>query len=48
MRHLPALRERKEDIPLLAAHFVRAFNERTGADVPRGGIGPFHRLTRPV
>jgi len=28
--HLPPLRERKEDIPLLADHFVNRFNEKTG------------------
>ncbi len=28
---MPALRERREDIPLLAAHFVTRFNQRTGA-----------------
>lgn len=27
---LPPLRNRREDIPLLAAHFLRRFNERTG------------------
>jgi len=42
--HLPALRERKEDIPLLAAHFVRLFNERTGADVPPPGQAALDRL----
>jgi two-component system response regulator AtoC len=42
--HLPALRERKEDIPLLAAHFVRQFNERTGADVPPPGQAALDRL----
>jgi DNA-binding NtrC family response regulator len=28
--HLPALRERKEDIPLLAAHFLKLFGETHG------------------
>ncbi|MDQ7836643.1 MAG: sigma-54 dependent transcriptional regulator [Humidesulfovibrio sp.] len=42
--HLPALRERKEDIPLLAAHFVRQFNERTGADIPPPGQAALDRL----
>lgn len=27
---LPPLRSRREDVPLLAAHFLRRFNERTG------------------
>lgn len=31
--HLPALRERKEDIPLLAGHFLTALRERSGKDV---------------
>jgi two-component system response regulator HydG len=29
---IPPLRERREDIPLLAAHFLRRFNQRTGSD----------------
>jgi DNA-binding NtrC family response regulator len=28
--HVPALRERREDIQLLVEHFIRAFGERTG------------------
>ncbi|MFO0878408.1 MAG: sigma 54-interacting transcriptional regulator [Gemmataceae bacterium] len=30
---LPALRERREDIPLLAAHFIKEFNARHGKQV---------------
>jgi two-component system response regulator HydG len=30
---LPPLRERREDIPLLAAHFIREFNSRHGKNV---------------
>jgi len=33
---VPPLRERKDDIPILAAHFARAFAEEMGKDV--GGI----------
>ena len=32
---MPSLRERREDIPLLAAHFVRAAARRIGRDAPR-------------
>lgn len=32
----PALRERREDIPLLAAHFLRKYNEKLGKGI--GGI----------
>lgn len=32
--HLPALRERKEDIPLLAEHFVRRLCETSGLPLP--------------
>jgi len=30
---VPALRERPEDIPLLAAHFIDRYNEETGKDI---------------
>lgn len=29
----PALRDRKEDVPLLAMHFLRKFNEKLGKDI---------------
>jgi DNA-binding NtrC family response regulator len=32
---LPALRERKEDIPLLAYHFLKKYSARVGTDVQR-------------
>ncbi len=31
--HLPLLRERKEDIPLLAGHFLKKYNEKEGKQV---------------
>ncbi len=36
---VPPLRERKDDIPLLAAHFMATFAEEHGIDAPR--ISPF-------
>ena len=42
--HLPPLRERKEDIAPLAAHFVQSFNERTGSDIPPPGQAALDRL----
>jgi PAS domain S-box-containing protein len=36
--HLPALRQRKEDIPLLVTHFIRIQNKKTGKKIR--GISP--------
>ncbi|MFZ2446336.1 MAG: sigma 54-interacting transcriptional regulator [Syntrophobacteraceae bacterium] len=36
--HLPALRERMEDVPLLVGHFVRGLRERTGKQI--SGLSP--------
>src|SRR5262249_36951322 len=40
---LPPLRERREDIPLVAAHFLKEFNERHGKQV-RHIADPVRRL----
>ncbi len=36
--HIPPLRERKEDIPLLATHFIQKFNKKYGTKIK--GISP--------
>jgi two-component system response regulator HydG len=40
--HLPPLRERREDIPLLSAHFIKEFNQRHGKQV-KGIAEPLRR-----
>jgi transcriptional regulator with GAF, ATPase, and Fis domain len=42
---LPALRQRAEDIPLLAAHFVAGIRQRTGKDIEGFTPDAMHRLT---
>jgi transcriptional regulator with PAS, ATPase and Fis domain len=41
---LPALRERREDIPVLAAHFLRCFSERAGKRFQKISPGALERL----
>ena len=36
--HLPPLRQRKEDIPLLAYHFLQKYARRSGRDIKRIGV----------
>ena len=43
--HLPALRERREDIPLLVNHFVRDFCHRNGLSVPEISVGAMTYLS---
>jgi transcriptional regulator with PAS, ATPase and Fis domain len=33
--HLPPLRKRKDDVPLLVNHFLKKYNERTSAETPK-------------
>jgi transcriptional regulator with GAF, ATPase, and Fis domain len=42
--HLPPLRERREDIPLLAQHFVSKFNERLRKNITRVDDEALERL----
>ena len=42
---VPPLRERKEDVPSLAAHFVSEFAKRMGKPVQQIGAGALARLT---
>jgi len=41
---VPPLRERKDDIPLLAKHFLRKFAERTAKDIVGFSHGAFQKL----
>jgi transcriptional regulator with GAF, ATPase, and Fis domain len=43
---MPPLRERLDDIPVLAAHFIRQFAERMGKPVRRIAPGTLERLAR--
>jgi DNA-binding NtrC family response regulator len=43
---LPALRDRPEDVPLLAEHFLRAFSEATGRPRPRLSLASLALLRR--
>jgi two-component system, NtrC family, response regulator AtoC len=44
--HLPTLRERKQDIPLLVRHFVTRFNERLKKNVVHVAPDALERLTQ--
>jgi len=42
--HLPLLRERKEDIPLLAVHFLKKYNQKEGKHVVNFGADAMEAL----
>jgi transcriptional regulator with PAS, ATPase and Fis domain len=42
--HLPPLKERREDIPLLVRHFVAKYNTETGREIERIGTGAMKTL----
>lgn len=41
---LPPLRERKEDIPLLARHFLKKYSERMGKNIKEFSTSALHKL----
>jgi two-component system response regulator HydG len=43
--HLPPLRDRKEDIPLLADHFLKVFNKKQGKTIERISSNAMKALT---
>lgn len=43
--HLPALRERKEDLPLLVSYFIRRFNRELGKAIQSAAPEALHLLT---
>lgn len=43
---IPPLRDRREDIPYLVAHFLRQFNRRAGRDVETVSEGAWEKLLR--
>jgi transcriptional regulator with GAF, ATPase, and Fis domain len=43
--HVPPLRDRRDDIPLLAQHFVREFRTRIGRQIERVDADALDRLT---
>jgi DNA-binding NtrC family response regulator len=45
---IPPLRERLEDLPLLAAHFAAEYASRNGVPVPRLADAALPRAARPV
>ncbi len=42
---LPALRDRRDDVPLLAQHFLRKFTQRAGKNIARISIDAIEALT---
>lgn len=42
--HLPPLRDRKEDIPALAYHFLHKYSKETGKDIPHISAAAMRRL----